>query len=581
VQSREYHDHNVHPREPRKSLATGSNIFALLTKRRNGICAVALLIGASGAGVGVAAAVGAASASGQAGGWHAATGAQGGAWHSSHAAQGSGGLQVGSHAGVTPHAAVPAPTSSGQNGSGPGRHGHWGGNGNGNGWGNGGGQGSQGAPPAGTTTSSATPTPPPGPQGAGSGGRGIHGHQGIGPHPGGPPPFTTITPHQGVGTPQRGGGQSSGDSQGKQPAVAGRQHNSNSNPATPALPSTALPSGQAGVTTTPLPTQPASSTPPATTPPTPPIPIKPTSHTSPSSDLGSNLPSDIAGLIGASHAVNPAPVTNGLGTALGLTPARTSLLAAATGPLLTAATGAATGTRTGTHAAAHRSAGKTAHGAGSSGPTSTVTRVITGIEHVVPGWVWLILAASLALAAAAATTALVATRRARRQAGQFAAVTAAALTDPLTGVLNRRGFIEALERELARARRYNLRFVLAYVDVRNLKGVNDTEGHLAGDELLKDAAHLLKDSARADDVVGRIGGDEMGLLLVEQGSEGADVVINRITSQIPERQEALGLHAPWDLTVGTSSFPDDGSTATELLATADRRLYEQRGIALH
>ena len=146
---------------------------------------------------------------------------------------------------------------------------------------------------------------------------------------------------------------------------------------------------------------------------------------------------------------------------------------------------------------------------------------------------------------------------------------------------NRRGFIEALERELARARRYNLRFVLAYVDVRNLKGVNDTEGHLAGDELLKDAAHLLKDSARADDVVGRIGGDEMGLLLVEQGSEGADVVINRITSQIPERQEALGLHAPWDLTVGTSSFPDDGSTATELLATADRRLYEQRGIALH
>ncbi len=208
-------------------------------------------------------------------------------------------------------------------------------------------------------------------------------------------------------------------------------------------------------------------------------------------------------------------------------------------------------------------------------------KAITEIERIVPGWVWLALAFSLALAAATATAAFVATRRVKRQAGQFAAVTAAALTDPLTGVLNRRGFIEALERELARARRYNLRFVLAYVDVRNLKGVNDTEGHLAGDELLKDAAHLLKDSARADDVVGRIGGDEMGLLLVEQGAEGADVVINRITSQIPERQEALGLRAPWDLTVGTSSFPDDGSTVTELLATADRRLYEQRGIALH
>ena len=546
-----------------------------------------MLIGASGAGVGVAAAVGAASASGQAGGWRAATGAQGGAWHS-HAAPASGGWQVGSQAGATPHAAVPAPTSSGQNGSdsGAGRHGHWGGNGNGNGWGNGGGQGSQGAPPAGTTTTSATPTPPPAPQGGGSGGRGITGHQGTGSHPGGPPPFTTITSHQGVGTPQRGGGQSSGDSQGKQPAAAGRQNGPGNSPSTGStgpIPHTKFPSGQVGVvvTTTPAATAPLPTTTSAVPPPTTPVtPTTPT-HTSQPSSLGSNLPSDIAGLIGASHAVNPAPVTNGLGTALGLTPARTSLLAAATGPLLTAATGAATRTGTGTHAAAHKSAGKTGHGAGSSGPTSTVTRVITGIERVVPGWVWLILAASLALAAAAATTALVATRRVRRQAGQFAAVTAAALTDPLTGVLNRRGFIEALERELARARRYNLRFVLAYVDVRNLKGVNDTEGHLAGDELLKDAAHLLKDSARADDVVGRIGGDEMGLLLVEQGSEGADVVINRITSQIPERQEALGLHAPWDLTVGTSSFPDDGSTATELLATADRRLYEQRGIALH
>jgi len=314
--------------------------------------------------------------------------------------------------------------------------------------------------------------------------------------------------------------------------------------------------------------------------PTPPTP-KQTTPSPISQPSGSNLPSDIAGLLGASHAVNPTPVTNGLGTALGLTPAHTGILGAATGPLLTAATRAATGTAAGTHAAAHNSAGKTGQGAGSSGPAATVTRVITDIEHVVPGWVWLVLAASLALAAAAATAAFVAARRVRRQAGQFAAVTAAALTDPLTGVLNRRGFIEALERELARARRYNLRFVLAYVDVRNLKGVNDTEGHLAGDELLKDAAHLLKDSARADDVVGRIGGDEMGLLLVEQGAEGADVVINRITSQIPERQEALGLRAEWDLTVGTSSFPDDGSTATELLATADRRLYEQRGIALH
>ncbi len=107
-------------------------------------------------------------------------------------------------------------------------------------------------------------------------------------------------------------------------------------------------------------------------------------------------------------------------------------------------------------------------------------------------------------------------RRARRQAAGSTAVSAQALTDPLTGVLNRRGFLDAAERELARARRYEHPFALAYVDVRGLKAVNDTEGHLAGDELLREAAGLLTDSARADDVVGRIGGDELALLLAEQ-----------------------------------------------------------------
>ena len=147
-------------------------------------------------------------------------------------------------------------------------------------------------------------------------------------------------------------------------------------------------------------------------------------------------------------------------------------------------------------------------------------------------------------------------------------------------MLNRRGFLEAAERELARARRYGRPFVLAYVDVRGLKAVNDTEGHLAGDGLLKDAAGLLRESARADDVVGRLGGDEMALLLAEQGAEGAIAVTSRISSQVPVRRRALRLRSHWDLTIGTATFPRDGGTVDELLATADRRLYEQRGIAL-
>lgn len=206
--------------------------------------------------------------------------------------------------------------------------------------------------------------------------------------------------------------------------------------------------------------------------------------------------------------------------------------------------------------------------------------VIERFVQVVPEGIWIALIAALALAAVGAGAAIWSGRRMRRQADSFAAVSAVALTDPLTGVLNRRGFVDAAERELARARRYGRSFVVAYVDVRGLKAVNDTEGHLAGDDLLRQVASLLTDSARADDVVGRIGGDELALLLPEQSGEGAAAVATRITSMLPERRAELGLKTGWDLTIGTATFPDDGETVEGLLAEADRRLYEQRGIAL-
>lgn len=206
--------------------------------------------------------------------------------------------------------------------------------------------------------------------------------------------------------------------------------------------------------------------------------------------------------------------------------------------------------------------------------------VIERFVAVVPEAIWIALAGSLLLAAAGVAVALRSGRRVRRQAGQFAAVSAAALTDPLTGVLNRRGFLDAAERELARARRYERPFTLAYADVRGLKRVNDTKGHLAGDALLKQAAALLTASARADDLVGRIGGDELALLLPEQSSDGATALTERIKDELPASREAAGVDARWDLTVGTATFPEDGETIEELLEVADRRLYQQRGISL-
>jgi diguanylate cyclase (GGDEF)-like protein len=205
--------------------------------------------------------------------------------------------------------------------------------------------------------------------------------------------------------------------------------------------------------------------------------------------------------------------------------------------------------------------------------------ILTFVGYV-PTAVWIALGACIMLAACMSAVALRKGQRASREHAQLARVEAVAKTDPLTGVLNRRGFTEAVERELARARRHGRQFVLAYVDVRGLKAVNDTEGHLAGDELLKGVATLLTESARADDVVGRIGGDELGLLLVEQSGDSAAAVTRRIEAQVSARRSALGLRTPWGLTVGTSAFPEDGGTFDDLVAAADRRLYEQRGIAL-
>jgi diguanylate cyclase (GGDEF)-like protein len=240
---------------------------------------------------------------------------------------------------------------------------------------------------------------------------------------------------------------------------------------------------------------------------------------------------------------------------------------------------AISGTRSATKAATAHRARKTGNPLGTTIPDPAAT-VIERFINVIPIGVWLALAAAVALAALAGVAAVRSGRRVRIQAGEVAAVTAAALTDPLTGILNRRGFIEAAERELLRARRYDHPVALAFVDIRGLKAVNDTEGHLAGDRLLREVTTLLRESARTHDVVGRIGGDEMAVLLAEQSADGAAAMIQRVRAQVPSARANLGFSTPWDVTIGTAASPEDGDTFEELLAAADRRLYEQRGIRL-
>jgi diguanylate cyclase (GGDEF)-like protein len=193
---------------------------------------------------------------------------------------------------------------------------------------------------------------------------------------------------------------------------------------------------------------------------------------------------------------------------------------------------------------------------------------------------WLALSAAGILAVVGALAAVLAGRRVRRQMRAIAAAEQAAATDPLTGAMNRRGFGDTVERELARASRHGRPLALAYLDVRGLKAVNDSAGHLAGDALIQQVAGLLSESARAGDVVARLGGDEFALLLPEQSADEAAVVRDRLLAQVPDCRAAIGAEYPWDLTVGIAAYPEDGDSFETLLAAADRRLYAQRGTYL-
>ena len=108
----------------------------------------------------------------------------------------------------------------------------------------------------------------------------------------------------------------------------------------------------------------------------------------------------------------------------------------------------------------------------------------------------------------------------------------AAGVDALTGLANRRAWDEALEREEARCRRYGQPACVVVVDLDGLKQVNDTRGHLAGDELLRACAHQLRQHARSGDLIARLGGDEFAVLLVECTAEGGQRELARLRREL-------------------------------------------------
>lgn len=148
-----------------------------------------------------------------------------------------------------------------------------------------------------------------------------------------------------------------------------------------------------------------------------------------------------------------------------------------------------------------------------------------------------------------------------------------AVTDPLTGLHNRRLFGESFEKELNRSRRYGSQLGLVLLDLHRFKEVNDKHGHPRGDEVLRAAATTLKKALRTSDSAFRIGGDEFALLLPEADADQALALSRRIETVFAETLNALQLSVSVNMDHGVATFPQDGEQADQLIRVADERLY--------
>jgi diguanylate cyclase (GGDEF)-like protein len=145
-----------------------------------------------------------------------------------------------------------------------------------------------------------------------------------------------------------------------------------------------------------------------------------------------------------------------------------------------------------------------------------------------------------------------------------------ARTDALTGVANFRWFEEEAQREMYSSRRYGGPLSLAYLDLDGFKEVNDTQGHAAGDEVLKTFASTLRGTLRPTDLVARLGGDEFVVLMPHTDAGSAELALARVELSLAGEQRALGI----GFSAGIIQLDRAVGSIDDLLAKADELMYE-------
>lgn len=144
------------------------------------------------------------------------------------------------------------------------------------------------------------------------------------------------------------------------------------------------------------------------------------------------------------------------------------------------------------------------------------------------------------------------------------------ITDELTGFYNLRYLRETLRRELHRAKRYNRQFSLMVIDVDGFKEYNDTKGHILGNRALKCIAKALRQYTRKSTIHCRYGGDEFVLILPEADKNSSYVLGKRLKNYVKNKTN-------FSVSVGVSTFPEDGKTYKTLFNSADLNMYDDKG----
>jgi diguanylate cyclase (GGDEF)-like protein len=156
-------------------------------------------------------------------------------------------------------------------------------------------------------------------------------------------------------------------------------------------------------------------------------------------------------------------------------------------------------------------------------------------------------------------------------------ILAISMTDQLTGLHNRRGFLTLAEQHLKLSSRTKMGMLLFFADLDGMKWINDTLGHEAGDRALTEVAVVLKETFRASDIIARTGGDEFAILTIDTTGTSPEIIMTRLQDHVDKHNSERGHRYKISISMGAAYYdPENPCSLDELMSRADKLMYDQK-----